>query len=224
MLRPQFSQQQYNSLDIFREHIDNLLTSLPGKGEVADLQQLFFCFTLDTTSGFLFGKSTYTLRSGQSRDGLNFAKAFDTAQDFVVKRFRLLDLYWLIGGPKFRQSCNEAHKFIDDIITERYTSIVETEEKNERYIFFDAVAADSRNNEALRGQLLNILLAGRDTTACLLSWTFHLLAQYPDVLSKLRAEIKSVASLPTDITRTELRSMPYLTTVLKESKIPLSIH
>ena len=169
MLRPQFLQQQYKDLNVFRDHVDNLIACLPENGEVIDLQPLFFRFTLDTTSGFLFGESTYTLKRGQSNDGLNFAKAFDTAQDFVVKRFRLLDLYWLIGGSKFNQSCSLAHKFIDGIITQRQASIDKTQEKRDGYVFFDAVAEASPNKEALRGQLLNILLAGRDTTACLLS-------------------------------------------------------
>lgn len=199
--------------------MDNLIACLPDNGAVVDLQQLFFSFTLDTTSGFLFGKSTYVLQGGQSKDGRNFAKAFDTAQDFVVKRFRLLDLYWLIGGPKFYQACNQAHKFIDDIIAERKVSIVEAQEKYERYVFFDAVAEDANTEEALRGQLLNILLAGRDTTACLLSWTFHLLVRHPEVLSNLRAEIKAVCNTSSDVTRNEIKSMPYLANVTKESEI-----
>ena len=221
MLRPQFSHQQYQDLNIFREHVDNLIARLPENGGAVDLQPLFFCFTLDTTSGFLFGESTYTLRKGQSIEGLDFAKSFDTAQNFVAKRFRLLDLYWLIGGSKFHQACDLAHSFIDDIITQRQASHNNFKEKRERYVFFDAVAEDSRNKEALRGQLLNVLLAGRDTTACLLSWTFHLLARHPHVLSRLRAEIESIAGITTDVTRNDLKRMPYLANVLKESEICL---
>lgn len=217
LLRPQFSRQQYQDLAIFREHVENLIACLPGDGEVVDVQPLFFQFTLDTTSGFLFGKSTYTLREGQSIGGQEFAKSFDIAQDYVIKRFRLLDLYWLIGGPKFYRACDSAHKFIDDIIARRHSSN-SRQEKTEGYLFFDAVAEDSRTSEALRGQLLNILLAGRDTTACLLSWTFHLLTRYPRVLSRLRCEIKMIAADAQDVSRDELKRMSYLANVLKESK------
>ena len=171
MLRPQFSRQQYQDLEIFREHVDNIITHLPSDGESIDLQQLFFRFTLDTTSAFLFGESTYTLRENQSTLGTDFARNFDTAQDYVVKRFRLLDLYWLIGGAKFRKACKEAHAFIDRVIAQRHIGSGDANEKGSRYLFFDAVAEQSSDNNALRGQLLNILLAGRDTTASLLSWT-----------------------------------------------------
>lgn len=218
MLRPQFSQQQYQDLTIFKEHVDNLIACIPESGEVTDLQPLFFRFTLDTTSTFLFGKSTFTLKGGQSTDGLNFAKAFDTAQDLVAKRFRLLDFYWLIGGSKFRQSCNLAHDFIDEIIAQRQATTEMGKENHDRYIFFDAVAESSPNKEALRGQLMNILLAGRDTTACLLSWIFYLLVRHPQVLLRVRTEINSVAGVAMDVTRNDLKSMPYLANVIKESK------
>lgn len=230
LLRPQFSKQQYQDLDIFKEHVESLVANIPGDGEIIDLQPLFFRFTLDTTSAFLFGESTHTLGNGRAvdgqipangpeTDGQRFANSFDTAQDYVVKRFRLLDLYWLIGGPKFHHACDLAHKFIDGIIMQQGASTGNTQEKRNKYLFFDAVADTSPTKEALRGQLLNILLAGRDTTACLLSWTFHLLARHPEVLSKLRAEIYSVAGIKTDMTTEELRRMPYLAKVLKESRV-----
>jgi cytochrome P450 len=44
-------------------------------------------------------------------------------------------------------------------------------DKGKSYGFIDQVAEESASNEALRDQLLNVLLAGRDTTACCLSWT-----------------------------------------------------
>lgn len=220
LLRPQFSYQQYQDLTVFKEHVDNLIACLPGNGEQVDLQPLFFRFTLDTTSTFLFGQSTYTLKEGHSVTGLEFARSFDTAQDYVVKRFRLLDLYWLIGGPKFRQACALAHQFIDKIIKLRQRKELYPNDRSGNYVFFDAVAKDSTNEEALRGQLLNILLAGRDTTACLLSWTFHLLARHPRVLLRLREEIKMMENVRAgrNLSRDDIKRMPYLANVLKESK------
>lgn len=171
LLRPQFSRQQYQDLDMFREHIDNLIACIPKNRKPVDLQSLFFRFTLDTTSAFLFGESTYSLRSKSSIEGTKFANDFDTAQDYVVKRFRLLDLYWLIGGSRFRSACKSVHNFVDEIIKRRHENLDSGQIEDGRYVFFDAVADDCKTRDALRGQLINILLAGRDTTACLLSWT-----------------------------------------------------
>lgn len=156
---------------MFREHVDNLIACIPKNRGLVDLQPLFFRFTLDTTSAFLFGESTYSLKSKSSIKGTKFARDFDIAQNYVINRFRLLDFYWLIGGSKFRNACKSVHGFVDEIIKRRYETPASGQIEDGRYVFFDAVADDCKTREALRGQLINILLAGRDTTACLLSWT-----------------------------------------------------
>lgn len=171
MLQPQFARQQYRGLEIFQTHIDSLLARLSENSEDTDLQSLFFRLTLDTTTEFLFGNSVNSLGEKGVSEGSQFADAFDVAQNYVVQRFRLLDLYWLIGGKKFRLSCACVYHFIDKIIESRDEKKVEDAEKKDRYVFSDAIAESSRDRAALRSQLLNVLLAGRDTTACLLSWT-----------------------------------------------------
>ena len=110
-----------------------------------------------------------SLRANQSGEDIQFAESFDIAQDYVVQRYRYLDLYWLIGGRRFREACASVHHFIESIIDRRLTT-TEKPRNDGRYLFIDAIAEDSRDHTALRDQLINILLAGRDTTACLLSW------------------------------------------------------
>jgi cytochrome P450 len=172
ILRPQFQHKQYEHLIVFNEAIDDLLVaiekSIDSKG-VVDLQPHFFRFTLDTTTAFLFGESVRSLVAPQSAGEQTFAEAFNTAQEYVAKRFRLLDLYWLIGGRKFRESCEKVNKFADRII-DKNLSRERTSENRGKYVFLDSVAENTPNRAALRGQIVNILAAGRDTTACLLSW------------------------------------------------------
>ena len=174
LLRPQFAKQQYRDMDIFRPHVDNLLDHIRANEGETDLQPLFLNLTLDTTTELLFGKSVDSLKEADNSRGGKFATEFDVAQNYVIQRFRLLDLYWLIGGRKFQRSCAAVHEFVDRIIEERSQKPEEDTAKNDRYLFFDAIAKDpkySSDRKALRAQLVNMLLAGRDTTACLLSWT-----------------------------------------------------
>ncbi len=53
--------------------------------------------------------------------------------------------------------------------------------------FLEALPAEKQHLIELRSQLLNVLLAGRDTTASLLGWVFYLLVLHPAVWHKLRA-------------------------------------
>ncbi len=172
LLKPQFTRNQYRDLDLFREHVDNLISCIPPDGKPVDLQPLFFRFTLDTTTALLFGESVYCLKANDSNDEQDFAESFNVAQDYLVKRYRLLDLYYLIGGRKFKEACKSTHEFVDEIAARGLRTLKDSDqEKPDRYLFLDVIAQTSRNRTALRDQLLNILLAGRDTTACLLSWT-----------------------------------------------------
>lgn len=80
LLRKQFIQAQYQDLDHFREHVDNLIARLPRNG-VVDLQPLFFDLTLDTTTALLLGRSVHSLRADIDQDNENkvFAESFNIA-------------------------------------------------------------------------------------------------------------------------------------------------
>lgn len=178
LLRKQFARGKYQHLDrSFGEHVDNLISCIPGKG-VVDLQPLFFGLTLDAATALLFGRSVYSLRSSIDQDASNklFAKSFNIAQEGLAKRFRLAPFHWVYNPPSFRRACRDVHEFVEKYIRERglMDKKHETEAKTERDSmswFVDEVAAESATEASLRDQLLNILLAGRDTTACCLSWT-----------------------------------------------------
>ena len=215
LLKPQFGRKQYEDLQLFREVVDNLISVLPERG-VADLQPLFFQLTLDTTTAFLFGVSVDSLRTPKIATESNFASAFNTAQDFIAKRMRLQDLCWLVGGQKFDAACRDVHRFADQII-DRNLSRESKNESSGKYVFLDFLEKNTSNRTELRSQIINILVAGRDTTACLLSWTFFLLVRHPRVLQKLRDEILTTFHGRTVITRSELRRMQYLQNVLKET-------
>lgn len=214
LLRPSLVHRQYEDLEVFQEPMDDLFEVLPKNGGVVDLQALFFRFTLDVTTALLFGDSIRSLKSLEDTGKDKFATAFDIAQKYVAKRFRLLDLYWLIGGKEFRDACNTIHRFADQLI-DRNLSDENLDRDEDRYIFLRTVAEACPDRDALRGQIINILVAGRDTTACMLSWTFFLLVRHPEVMAKLRAEIAEIS--PTEhINRTTLRNLKYLQNVMKE--------
>lgn len=172
ILRPQLLHRHYEDLSIFKQPVDDLLAALPAKGGVVDLQPLFFRFTLDVTTAFLFGESTYSLRSPVTTGEHTFASAFDTAQKYVNKRFRLLQLYWLIGGKEFREACESVHEFADRVIDQNLNhNFGHSKSDSVESKFLHSIANDYPDPVVLRGQIVNILAAGRDTTACLLSWT-----------------------------------------------------
>ncbi|KAE9989347.1 hypothetical protein EG327_002824 [Venturia inaequalis] len=226
ILRPQFNHSQYDDMDIFEEAVEDLFISidmtLKQDGGVLDMQPLFFKLTLDTTTAFLFGESVKSLRDTQTeeQEGMGFAQAFNEVQIYIQQRFRLGDFYWMAGGKKFRAACKAVHNFADRLIDHglnRDKADGAGAGGKKKYVFLDTVAEAVKTRDALRGQAINILAAGRDTTAGLLSWVFFLLVRHPQALQSLRLEIHQATSNGETITRTMLRNMTYLQNVLKEA-------
>jgi cytochrome P450 len=154
--------------------VDNLLNCLPVAG-IVDMQPLFFNLTLDTTTALLFGRSVYSLRANIDQDAENriFADSFNIAQEGLAKRFRIAPFHALYKTSRFRKACKSVHRFVENYIQERAAQEKHDSPEMSQSWFLDQVAAESRSQQDLRDQLLNVLLAGRDTTACALSWTLY---------------------------------------------------
>lgn len=216
LLRPQFTHRQYEDCQIFKQPVESMLDNMAKQGSVVDMQPHLFALTLDVTTAFLFGESVGSLNGQSAYNAGEFALAFNTAQDYVAKRMRLQDLYWVVGGSKFREACNIVHSFADRII-DKNLSRKDKEDGLTKYIFLDSLAQACPDRKLLRSQIINVLVAGRDTTACTIMWTFFMLVRHPDQLLKLKEEIRSTFGNRDEISRAELKGMTYLQNVLKET-------
>ena len=48
------------------------------------------------------------------------------------------------------------------------------------------------SSKQLRDDLMTLLIAGHETTAAVLTWTFYMLATHPEDAARVRAEVDSV--------------------------------
>jgi len=72
------------------------------------------------------------------------------------------------------------------------------------------------SDKQLRDEVLTFLLAGHETTALVLSWTWHLLSQNPPAEEKLQAELREALGQRSPEFR-DLPALPYTERVIKES-------
>jgi len=223
LLRPQFSRKQVADVDMLEVHVSRLLShfSATPAGEAVDLQPLFFSLTLDSATEFLFGESADSLLHG-ANDRMGFAYNFNQGLEWIMFRLRLHELPgndWY--SPADMRRCNGfVHRFVDRYVARALDKEREQAEGG-RYVFLDAVVADTRDPVVLRDQMLNILLAGRDTTAGLIGWTMFLLAGDKRVYDKLRGELDAAFGEGTPgVWRRpsfeELKDVVYLRHVLNE--------
>ncbi|CAG7937267.1 unnamed protein product [Penicillium nalgiovense] len=87
------------------------------------------------------------------------------------------------------------------------------EKVSSQYIFPKALTSTIEDPIRLRGEPRNVLLAGRDTTASLLSWTILLLARYQHIFARIRSDILDkfgTYDQPRSMDFASLRSCQYL--------------
>lgn len=235
LLRPQFVRSQVSDIKLEEAHVQALMSVLDrrlksdGWTELTDLQPLFFRLTLDSATEFLFGESINSqLVDGPDKpeDGeeFSFAYAFDRSQYILSMAARLGNNYWLVHTPQFHRMVKKVHSLVDYFVQLALSQNVAKSGVPEqgKYVFLHALAQETRDPYELRSQILNILLAGRDTTASTLGWFFYTMAdpQYKGIFTKLRSivlsEFGSYAD-PKDITFETMKNCQYLQWCLNET-------
>ncbi|CRG92257.1 cytochrome P450 alkane hydroxylase, putative [Talaromyces islandicus] len=223
LIRPNFTRDQVADLASFENLIQDLFALIPRDGRtVVDLQSLFFRYTIDSATEFLFGQSVGSLRMNGSDS--EFAEAFNYSQEAITMRGMLGQLHKFYRDPKADKSdriCREfAQQFVDEAVRAVQSEAKEdkkesSETKRQKYTFSHELARRTSDKRRILDELMNVLLAGRDTTASLLSNMFFMLAKHPAIWAKLRSEVASLEGrLPT---YEELRNLKYLKYCMNES-------
>ena len=78
-----------------------------------------------------------------------------------------------------------------------------------------AEARTGMSDEELRDEIITMILAGHETTANLLSWTFHLLARHPEIEVRVREEVVRVLG-DRDPVLEDMKSLTYTRMVIEE--------
>jgi cytochrome P450 len=234
LFRPIFVRDAINDLDETERASKILVDALPagssGWTEKVDLMPLFYRFTLDTATAFIFGESVESQTAaldtnatgGKREEFAKFTESFSVIQDYAAWRMRLQSLYWLADGPKLRAANGAIRKFANRIINKTLNGHVGPDNKYgqpEKYSIVEELTKATQDPLEIRDNVISLLAAGRDTTSALLSWIFYLLAVHPDVYAKLRQIIvqdfgENSLKNPTFA---ELKSCRYLQYVISET-------
>ncbi|KAL9029491.1 MAG: hypothetical protein Q9196_002274 [Gyalolechia fulgens] len=200
LLRPQFVKTRVRDLDIFEKHVQQLLLLLDGQGKEVDISELFY--------------GVDSLGNADSQ----FAQAFGEVLRTQNIRLRAGPLQHLVPLRNFRKGLRVMDSFIEPFIRD---ALGELDDKCSKSTggstWLHSVAEFTRDRQVIRDQIVNILLAGRDTTAGTLSFLFKELSSHPKVYSKLRQEILEEIGTQKAPTYEDLKTMPYLQHCINET-------
>lgn len=235
LVRPQFAHDQISNLAMIEHHVQIMLGVLNSKNEnengwtkTFDLQPLFFYFSIDAATEFLYGQSVncQSAKAGKldlgGVDGARFSENFNIAKHLVDKRGALQKFHWLMPMKKMNATCKEIHDVIDQLIDERLSDkkdALDDEEQGKKFVLLDELAKLTSDRGELRRETMHTLMAGRDTTGSLLGWVYYFLARHPRVCQKLRGIVlQEFGKEGVDkITYTGLRQCDYLQWVMNEA-------
>jgi cytochrome P450 len=109
----------------------------------------------------------------------------------------------------FYNSINTINDFVSQFIDEALAlppeELKERTKHDKDYSFLYAIASYKRNRDVLRDQILSVLIAGRDTTACTLTWIIYHLSMDQAITKRLRQEVLTTIGLERLPTYTDLK-------------------
>jgi cytochrome P450 len=159
-------------------------------GDVVDVHAEMMTLTQAVVGKTLFDADV----SGDAHDAAEAARVL--AEDFGVRlgRARLLP-YWLPipRNIRSRRAVARLDRVVHRLIAERRAG---GEDRGDLLSMLvqaqDADDGTRMTERQLRDEVMTIYMAGHETTAVALSWTWYLLAQHPEADARLAAEVRDV--------------------------------
>ncbi|KAF9965338.1 hypothetical protein BGZ70_005028 [Mortierella alpina] len=175
------------------------LGRMADEGQVVDMQNMFYLYTLDSFGEVSFGQTFGCLNTPEEE--VEFAAAFDRLNTIVFNR--LFEGAWQIRewvtgvNKQVIRDKKTVNDFAMNIIKNRRTHGYDKPQKDLLQLFMDMDGDDGKplSDEMLKDLVLNFIIAGRDTTAQALSWMFYLMHRSisdASIVPKLVKEIDEV--------------------------------
>ena len=158
-----------------------------------------------------------------------FLKAFHYCQSGMGMRIQMGRLRFLHRDKKWYKSIQIAHAFADryvdkalayreNFLARQKNNNTEKDDDSEgRYILLHEMAKESDDRVELRSQIIQVFLAGHDSSAITITNIMFHLCRNPEKWAKLRKEVSTVSGKG-ELTFETLKEMHYLQFIIKESK------
>ncbi|KAI0652994.1 cytochrome P450 monooxygenase pc-3 [Cubamyces menziesii] len=163
-----------------------------------------------------------------------FVRAFQDGLEATAIRGRFLQSWPLFEfwGDKVKRYLKAVDEFIDPIVEEALKNKAEKvgeqgglsgpelgegkDQVRDDETLLEHLVKYTDDHKVIKDETLNILLAGRDTTSCTLTFAVYALAEHPQVMERLRAEVLSVVGPSQRPTYDNVREMKYMRAFINE--------
>ncbi|CEL59858.1 Cytochrome P450 52A5 OS=Candida maltosa GN=CYP52A5 PE=1 SV=1 [Rhizoctonia solani AG-1 IB] len=227
MARPFFDRERVVNQSRFEQHtgrLKSLLTVLSSEGgSPFDIQDLFGRYTMDFTMAFLFGRDSRTMVPPHliTKESGELMSAFDALRKAASTRIRIGSNWPLfeLFSDRMKGPRQTVDAYIMPIVYEaiKGKQNVSQEDDDGTRTFLEYLVTVSNDPKLIRDTLVSFLLAGRDTSASLLTFMVYVLALYPDTYDRLSKEVNDIVHEDRPSTFEEIKSMRYLRALINET-------
>jgi cytochrome P450 len=208
-------------LDRLVEHIDVSVDRLIDRwrrlpdGEVVDVDEAMMTTALEVVGRALFSHDL----SGQAHD---LVHAVLEALDVVVARARSplpLPVDWPTpGNQKLRKALATLDSAVAAMVAERRRHDPECADLLGMLLAArDEIDGRGLDDRQVRDEIVTLIVAGHETVASALTWTWHLLSEHPDVEQRLHDEVDTVLNDGRAPTFEDLPRLTYTRQVIDEA-------
>jgi cytochrome P450 len=136
-------------------------------------------------------------------------------QRFEPDAVRFLTPDWVPTDEnrRFSEAVRTLEGVLDDVVAERRAGGY-AEGEDLLSVLLRAQDRGEQSDDVLRDELMTMLLAGHDTTALTLTYTYYLLDRNPGAKARFHEEVDSLGGTPT---AADTRAMPFTTNALNEA-------
>ncbi len=204
MMQPAFHHTRLEPLDtMIAEATETVLERWQGfeaQNQPVDVAREMAALTLTVTTRALFG--------------VNLGDEVREIGEMVNRAIGFLEKP---SDPRLRESIDGLNEVVERIIRTRKRDFNDGGDLLSSMIMArDSETGEAMTDEQLRNQIMTLMLAGYDTTASSLTWTWYLLSQNPEAARTLQAEVRG--TLQDRAPRyQDLEQLPYTRNVLNES-------
>jgi cytochrome P450 len=182
-------------------------------GAAIDAQQEMARLTLAIVGLTLFAADV----EGEAREiGVALTDALDSIKTLTLPWSRVIEVLPIPVMRRLRHARERLDRTIYMLIRERRTDGHEGDDLLSLLVRASQEDGDDMGDEQIRDEAMTLFLAGHETTATALTWTWFLLAQHPDVEARLHEEVDAVLG-DRPPTASDLHSLSYTDMVLREA-------
>ncbi|MGB2625882.1 MAG: cytochrome P450 [Candidatus Acidiferrum sp.] len=213
LIQPAFRHENISTYaQIMSDSAATLLSNWKDR-ETRDLHHEMSSLTLDVVAKALFGAK---VAHDSKSIGTEIATVMERFLSQATLAFLLPQGIPLPKGPRLLRSRRRLNRVIQSIINDRRAHPVENNDLLETLLAAQDEQGQRMTDDQLRDEIMTLFMAGHETTANALCWTWYLLAMNPEAEQRLHAEIDNVLhGVPPSLA--DLPRLPYTEMVVKES-------